>query len=351
MAETTLAQTLSDAFDEVEELPVTPITPPVEEIEKPAAPVQAQEEPKAGRTAGRARDERGKLLPGKAAKPAEALAPVVDPLAAPVVERKAPSSWKKEYWEDFGKLDPKVADYIKQREEQFASGVSTYKAEADSAREINDAMQQFQPDFQAAGITPVQGFVKLASAHRMIMSATAQDKPLVFSRLMKDYGIGARMVTQDAQGQWQFLDESRQPAMQQQAQPVQDIPKLVQEELAKQAMQNEVNSFLSDTAKYPHVETVRPAMIRLLDSGLAPDLKSAYDQAIRLNDELWQSSQQQSTDAERQRQEAAAKVGRARANAVSPKSATPAGVMTTTGKRDVRSVLEEQVEAHLGGRV
>ena len=43
------------------------------------------------------------------------------------------------------------------------------------------------------------------------------------------------------------------------------------------------------------------------------------------------------------------KVAQARLKAVSTKSATPTGVMTATGKKDVRSILEEQVDQVMGG--
>lgn len=102
----------------------------------------AQETEKADKTAGRQRDEKGRLLPGKAEK---AEVPVV-----PKVPR--PSGWKKEMEPHWETLAPEIQNYLGEREKQYATGVSTYKTEADRAKGVMTALQEFEPALQQAGI-------------------------------------------------------------------------------------------------------------------------------------------------------------------------------------------------------
>lgn len=73
--ETTLREEISAVVDAVETRDTAGTAAPDKVKEAPqkeaaAAPEKAEEQPKgAGRTAGRARDENGRLLPGKAEKP------------------------------------------------------------------------------------------------------------------------------------------------------------------------------------------------------------------------------------------------------------------------------------------
>jgi hypothetical protein len=96
-------------------------------------------------------------------------------------------------------------------------------------------------------------------------------------------------------------------------------------------------------------------MALLLDAGKAQDLPSAYSTALRLNDELWkaeQASQAQASEADRQKK-AAEDAARARRNAVSSRSSTPAGKQTPKGdNKGLRAQLEEAFDEHVGaGRV
>jgi hypothetical protein len=66
-----------------------------------------------------------------------------------------PSTWKKEYVQIWDKLEKgeqvskqdftKFAEYANQRESEYKKGVSTYKAEADRAREYENAIAPFVP--------------------------------------------------------------------------------------------------------------------------------------------------------------------------------------------------------------
>lgn len=338
MAGTTLAAALTDAFDKAEvevpqEVQVTP-----EASANEAAPTETATE-----KADRLRDEAGRFKKAdeQPVKP-EASQDAATAPVAPVEARKPPSSWKKEYWEAYQKLDPQVAEYINQRESQFASGVSTYKAEAERARELNEAIAPFAQDLQTHGIHPAQWVRNLGLAHQTLVKGTPEQKLATFQKLAQDYGIPIQAIQS---GQ---ID----PVMQYVAPLQQTVQELrgqlnnwqqQQQQQEQTALQKEIEAF---AAAHEQFETVKETMAGLLQSGLAPDLKSAYDKALRLNDEAWQAEQHRRAEAERAA--AAEKVAQARAKAISTKSATPTGVMGSS-KKDLRSVLSENVEQFLGG--
>src|SRR5512143_4112152 len=140
-----LRSALTEALASAETVETTPQAPVVE-----AAPVETAEA-----KADRLRDEAGRFAKAEE-KPAEP-APQQSASVAPEVTNTPPrpSTWKKEYWPLYDKLATgqaltpeearKLADYTNQRENEFKGGVSTYKAEADKAREINDAIAPFLP--------------------------------------------------------------------------------------------------------------------------------------------------------------------------------------------------------------
>lgn len=261
--------------------------------------------------------------------------------------RKAPSSWKKDYWEAYEKLDPKLAEYIDTREQQFASGVSTYKQEAERAKELFEAMAPFQQDLQAHGIQPTAWIRNLGTAHQMLVKGTPEQKLATFQKLAQDYGVPLQSVIS---GQIDPMAQYLSP-LQEKVRQLEGTLTGWQEAQQKQeqsVIQSEIEQF---AAEHPHFEALKETMAGLLQAGLAQDLISAHDKALRMNDDLWNSAQQQKTvDAEKQRREAAAaKVNQARANAVSPRSVTPSGPMNSSGKKDLRSALEDAVEATLGG--
>jgi len=328
-----LREALTTALETHETAPDTTIqaevAPPIEET-------TAQREERLRDEGGRfkAKEEEARIAAKPATAPAVAAAPAVEP-------RKPPSSWKKDYWEAYQALDPKVADYIVQREEQFANGVSTYKQEAERAKELFDAIAPFQQDLQQHGIAPVQWLHQLGTAHQMLVKGTPEQKLQAFHKLAQDYRVPVDALL-DPNVRRQFLTSQPPP-------PPQDVGKLVEEKFMQVQATSEIERFAADPA-HEHFEAVKAAMGQLLDTGLATDLKSAYEKAVRMDPELFEREQLRTQEAaDRQRKDAeAARVAKARANTVSTRSATPTGAMGGSGKKDLRSALEDAAEATLG---
>ncbi len=305
----------------------------------------------------RLRDEAGRFT---AKTDTEPVKPNPLPQAGAVpetVNRPArPSSWKKDYWADYDKIaaeNPKLAAYLNEREHQFASGVSTYKQEWESAKPLIDAIAPFQPLLQQHGIDPAQWVSNLGNAHHRLALGSPQDKVAMFQQLARDYNVPVQLAVQDQQGQWQLLGQ--QQPMQPQFDPS-IIPRLVQQELMAASTKQALEAFTREAPdKYPHFQTVKATMAGLLQAGLADDLPSAYEAALRhpRHSDLFAEMQQQQTAQQEAEAKAAkqAKVTRARSNAVSTGTATPGDTGNTPGERGLRDEIQANLRAVIGGRV
>lgn len=356
---------LTEALDKYEgdtaaDTPVVENTPAVVEeapvVENTASSQETAEQ--------RARDEQGRF----AKQQAEAAQQAAQVVQAPPVQR--PSTWKKEYWPLYDKLAQgqaltpdeakKLADYTNQRENEFKSGVSTYKAEAEQAREIQGAMAPFMQDLQRYNIKPGEWISNLGNAHRILALGSPQEKLQAFHRLARDYNIDLGQMAQGAQApqidpQLQWLTEqlNQTKGMVQQWQSAQEQRE--QQELLSQIDRVKLEKGSNGQLLRPHFDEVKAQMSGLLSAGIAQDLPDAYEKAVRMNDQLWQQQQAiqaQAATAQRVAQSQAV-VQKAKASAVSPRSASPSATGDTAAKGR-RAALEASLEesgVFGGGRV
>ena len=256
-----------------------------------------------------------------------------------------PSSWKKDYEEHWGKLDPTLQDYIQQREADYAKGVSTYKNQWDMAAPIVEASRPFEQVLQQNNMNPAQWISQLGNAHAQLVYGSPEQKLNMFAQLANEYGVNLGQLT----GQSGY-----DPQFSQLAQELNQIKNQwtsfqSQQEMVEQSqLQNEIASFKDDK---PYFEDVRETMAGLLQSGMAHDLQSAYDKAIRLNDDVFQkvnaTQAQKSEAAQRER------VAQAKAKVLSPKSTTPTASASNGGKSasSAREAIMAAMEAHSSGLI
>ena len=285
----------------------------------------------------RPRDESGKFAKSAPEAQDEATE-VLEPETVQEVQAKPrPSSWKKDYEEHWGKLDPTLQDYIQQREADYAKGVSTYKNQWDSAQPLIRAIEPFAPILQQHNIDPAQWISNLGRAHSVLALGSPEQKQQMFAQLANDYGVSLNEVGGGyADPQFsliaQELNQIKNQWNQFQTQ---------QERTEQASLQNEIQSFSTDK---PYFDEVRETMAGLLQAGMANDLQSAYDKAIRLNDNISQKVQaEQAHKSEADRQ---AKLASAKAKALSPKSSSPTASTSTGGKgASIRDELLKQFES------
>ena len=277
-------------------------------------------------------------------------------------EIKRPTTWKKEYVDVWNKMQEgkpldkaefaKFAEYANQRESEYKKGVSAYKAEADNARELTQAIGQFVPELQAQGIHPVAWINNLGRAHVMLTKAPYEQKVQMFHRLAQDYGI---QLNQDAlqMPEQAYVDPYQQQLMQQLQATQQQVQQLsaIREHEEQARLTQEINRVSSDRERFPHFDMVREDMAQLLERGLAPNLETAYAKAVRMNDEAYKLEQDRLLKSVSTQASKAQQVAKAKATAVSPRSVTPSGQVSKTDAKDRRSLLMANLADAEGGRV
>jgi hypothetical protein len=270
-----------------------------------------------------------------------------------------PTTWKKDLlplWDKIAKGETltkeeskKHLEYLNQRENEFKKGVSVYKAEAERAKVLEEAINPFIPELQAQGIHPAAWISNLGRAHMMLTKAPYEQKVQMFHRLAQDYGVN---LNSDAQPTAP-TDAYTQQLMQQLYQVNQEVSTIKSrfEQEEQQRLAGEIERVRSNKERFPHFDMVREEMAQLLELGKAPDLETAYAKAVRLNDEVWAIEQERLlTDAKKQASQAQ-QVARAKATAVSPKSVTPNGTQAKVEAKDRRSLLMAQMTEAESGRL
>ena len=323
---------------------------PVErEIEVNDDPIQAENEQETEND----RDEKGRFVAKKQQKESES--DVVEAQEqeeheepqelTPAIPR--PTTWKKEYLPIWDKLTTgqqltpqealKLAEYSNQRESEYKKGVSTYKAEADSAKHLIEAINPFVPELQKANIHPVTWIQNLGNAHLMLTRGTPDQKIAIFQQLAQDYGIqlnGNQFQQQDPYTQ-QLMNQLQ--AMNQEVSTIKG--RFEQEEQGR--LINEIERVRQNEAQFPHFDEVRETMAQLLEQGLASDLETAYAKAVRLQDDVWTKEQERLLNQAQAKSSKQQQVAKAKAKAVSPRSVTPNGLVATSDKKDRRSAIAD----------
>jgi Skp family chaperone for outer membrane proteins len=274
-----------------------------------------------------------------------------------------PTTFKKEYvstWEKLAAGKPltreesvKFAEYTGiTRESEFKRGVSVYKGEADKARELTQAIGQFEPELQKHGIHPVAWINNLGRAHYALANGSPEQKVQMLNRLAQDYGI---QLNQDAiqMPEQAYVDPYQQQLMQQLQATQQQVQQLsaIREQEENARLSQEISRVSSDKERFPHFDMVREDMAQLLERGLAQDLESAYAKAVRMNDEAYKLEQDRLLKSVNTQASKAQQVAKAKATAVSPRSATPSGQVTKSDAKDRRSLLMANLADAEGGRV
>jgi hypothetical protein len=269
-----------------------------------------------------------------------------------------PTTWKKEYLPIWDKIQngeelssderKKHLEYLNQRESEYKKGVNTYKAEADRFKPLDEAIAPFRDHLRQQNINEAQWINNLGRAHMILSQAPPEQKIQMFHRLAQDYGIQLNQ----GQMQKQQIDPYTQQLMQQLQHMNQEVGTIKSryEQEENNRLMSEINRVATNVEKFPHFESVRETMAQLLEKGYAQDLEGAYAKAVRLQDDVWELERERllkqgSTQSQAQR------VAKAKSTALSPRSVTPSGLSSTVDKKDRRSVIEEQLNQSMGGRV
>ena len=354
---------LEAALDQAEE---GTLEAPVEkEIEVNDDPIQAENEESSPEESND-RDEKGRFKAKESStdqdsvEEPELVAEASDANEEPEIKR--PTTWKKEYVEVWNKMQEgkpldkaefvKFAEYANQREAEYKKGVSAYKAEADNARQLTEAIGPFVPELQKHGIHPVTWIQSLGRAHYTLANGTYEQKINAFNRLAQDYGIQLNSDSLQMPEQ-AYVDPYQQQLMQQLQATQQQVQQLsaIREQEENARLSNEISRVSSNKERFPHFDMVREDMAQLLERGIAQDLETAYAKAVRINDEAYKLEQDRLLKSASTQASKAQQVAKAKATAVSPRSVTPSGQVKSTDAKDRRSLLMANLADVEGGRV
>jgi hypothetical protein len=360
MLEEALQQAEEGTLEAPEEKEIEVNDDPIEaeNNEEPAKETTDQEEPD--------RDEKGRFKAKSEQNDTEANPPEEsEPMAeVPAVaeEIKRPTTWKKEYKEIWDKMEKgeqlnredfvRFAEYANQREAEYKRGVSAYKAEADNARSLTEAIGPFVPELQAQGIHPAAWINNLGRAHMILSKAPYEQRVQMFHRLAQDYGIQLNSDSLQMPEQ-AYVDPYQQQLMQQLQATQQQVQQLsaIREQEENARLASEIERVSSNKERFPHFDMVREDMAQLLEKGIAQDLETAYAKAVRINDEVYKLEQERLLKTASTQASKAQQVAKAKATAVSPRSATPSGQVSKTDAKDRRSLLMANLADAEGGRV
>jgi hypothetical protein len=355
----TLRDTLEASFDAAE----------AREAEQVAAqPIAADPAPESNQASEestaieKTRDDQGRFAP----KPAEAVKVEAETAPAqPDQQTEAPTprptTWKKEHmpaWEKMAKgeaLTPdesrKLAQYTVQREREFATGVSTYRAEAQNAKQLTDALAPYMSTIQQRGLAPAAFVQEMGRTHEVLMRGTPQQKMQAIAELARNVGVPIEAIQQQQGGQ---LD----PVVPQMMQYIQQLESKVngvaswRDSQENQAVNGIIAKF-QDAGKYPHFEAVRMTMGQLMERGFTADPDAAYQMAVGMDGNLRETFQAPAAQpAIAAPVDKVAAAAQARAKVISPRSTAPSGTPQSINPKDIRSAIENAWDAHSGaGRV
>lgn len=300
-----------------------------------AEPQQSAPEPQEPQEA-QPRDEAGKYANKEAPEPVADIAP-----PEPIVERKAPSSWKPDAQQAWLKADrgealtpaevKMLALEAERREGDFHKGVAEFKTHSERARAYDAAIAPYRETIKTLGVDEVTAIGALLKADHTLRHADPATKQAYFAQLAQQYGINlgepAPQVDPNTQYLMQQLHELRQ---------TQQLWQNQQQQQERARAEQELAAFASGK---PHLDAVREEMARLLETGIAANLQEAYERAVWSRPDVRQSLiEQERAEAQRKAVEQA-NATRAKTAAVSVKGSSPASVVPAQGG-SLRSTIE-----------
>lgn len=282
----------------------------------------------------RARDEAGRFKKAEATDaPPQEVKPEAETPAAPVSEKRPPSSWKKEAAAEFDKLPVHVQDEILRREGDFHKGIEGFKTHAELGRSMERALQPYMQTIQSLGVAPDVAVGHLLRADAMLRNGSQEQKATYLATLAKQYGIDMGQASQVApEQQYVFQLEQQLKQLQQQQQDFQRS----QQEREMQSLNSELQAF---SQEHEHFEAVRDDMAALLQAGRAKDLQEAYDMAVYANPQTRAALLEQQRQEALKQAQSQALASRAKAAAVSVRGSSPASG-SVAAPTSLRAALE-----------
>ncbi len=273
---------------------------------------------------------------------------VAEPAKEPPVWERPPKSWKKEHHEAWTKADPQLRQYYVQRENELLATSAKLGNElgpkAKLAESIEAVAQPYMNTIRGLGVDLPAAVKGLMQADHNLRNLPPDQKQAYFIRLGQQYGIN--LAGNGGQMQQPQPSDPNYHALLNQFNSLRGevVSFKQQQEQAQQAdALAHVNQFAST---HEYFEELRPTITKLIETGMASDLETAYNKALKLDDELSeQVAAAQNAETQRAQKEKADRAAKAaKAAAVSVRGTSP-GSRPASKAQSRREMLAEQLDS------
>lgn len=241
-------------------------------------------------------------------------------------EAAAPVSWTAEEKALFAKLPPDLRQTVARRESEREKAFTAKMQETAEHRKVAESFlevaQPYMPMIKAEGGDAVTAFSSLLNAAYQLR----QNPAATLQQLAQQFGVDLGQLQrsnpsqyedpqlQGLAGELQSLKNALYQSQMQQQQAYQEYEQRTHQEITKKAQQ-ELAAF--EAEQRPYFDQLKPRMAELLRSGVASDLKAAYETAVWENPELRQQQIQNEVQSAKQKalDEAKQKAAQAKAKA------------------------------------
>lgn len=232
-------------------------------------------------------------------------------------ELKAPDNWDAERKEAFANLPTKEAketylNTVKSLERGYQGKFDELATVRKEHEAISALLQPFEAQLNAAGMDRIAGIRQLVGAQQLLTQNPAQG----IAQLVQQFGgQNANAIVQQIAQQYGVMPAAQEGEATYQDPDIQALNGKIDQltghiqQTETQAVaqrqadaQNQINLFKNATDDggnllHPHFEQVETMMGTLITGGFAPDMQSAYDQAVYANPELREQLISQQTTA------------------------------------------------------
>lgn len=286
----------------------------VEELNDPADESKPnQEKPK--ELAASAEPKPGEE-PAEGEKPKEPAAPAVEAV---------PQSWPKNMADKWKNLDAETRAFISKREEEVHRMATNQDQDRLFGRDMQQVLTPYIPAIKEAGGTPVGVIQNALNSMYWLFKGDEKQKQDVVRDIIQTYNINMEGLLEGIEYTDPTIANLQKEIRElKQAGGTQNIDALLTEKMNNVRIDAEIEAFASDPANQ-YFEQVRPAMVALLNSGIAKNLKEAYDAACRADPAIHSTLQAEETakkEAQR-KQDIAAKKRAASSVVGSPANSNP----------------------------
>lgn len=253
---------------------------------------------------------------------------------------KAPEHWSAADRERFESLPDEAKDFVLERHKAMEGDYTRKTQELASIRKRGEALEEvigpYRQEFQLSGLDDVAAIRQLFTVH----DALKRDPNQAIQWLAQTYG--ADLTSTDDQNIDPTVAELKRQI--QQMRQEQQHQALTAQQRQQQEIESQIKAFEEEkdadgSLKHPSFMDVQDDMAVLIQAGRATDMEDAYQKAIRMRPDMFETIQKKQTEQAKQKEKAEkAKLAKRAKKAASGVKSSGAGV-----KKDAPASLHDEI--------